>query len=204
VRSIRLISGAPATTAGGIFGSTSAPAFGAPAPAPLFVRTPSPAPGLFGAWPSSQIGAGGSRIVPFQPTPSTDGPSSFFFQCITSQSQYETKSFEELRFEDYSQGNRGDGSRTQQSAGGFGVGAFGSTAPAMGFGGFGSPAPAPMGFGGSSAGAPTAFGAAAPAPFGASAPVLGAPVPSAFGAAPAPAVGAPSPAFGVPAPAPAF
>lgn len=185
--------GQPATAPGtGFFGST-------PAPAPLF-GSPAPAPGGMFQQPAG-VGVGsGTRAAPFQPTQKEDGTSSIIFQCLTAMPQYEAtrKSFEELRAEDYAQGNRGDGSQGQQSpVGGFG-GAFGAT-----------PAPAPIGFGtfGSTAQpttTTTGFQTNAPAtlPFGAAsaAPAFGAaPAPSAFGAAPAaPTFGAaPTPsAFG--------
>jgi nuclear pore complex protein Nup98-Nup96 len=68
---------------------------------------------------------------------------------------YEGKSFEELRFEDYSQGNKGTGGAQQPGAIG-------------GFGGFGAPAAAPSTslFGGSTSPAPAPFGAAPTSGFG--------------------------------------
>jgi hypothetical protein len=202
-----LIAPAPGLVApaqGGMFG-TPAPAqggFGAPAAAPA-------GGGLFGApaaSPSQQHKGqgGGTRVVPYQVTQTQDGSSAIQLQAITAMPQYEHKSFEELRYEDYVQGNRG--SSTPQAAtqqGGFG-GGFGSQAPAPADGGslFGAPAPAQGGFG-------------APAPadgglFGAPAPATGEGFGGGVGgAAPAPAgggglFGAPAPAqggFGAPAPA---
>ena len=243
-----LFGSAPAPTGGGIFGSTPAPApFGSPAPAPFGGSTfgspapaafgapapgglfgsPAPAPGMFGAPAPGVPGAGGTRGTPFSVTPKSDGSTSINFQSISAMAPYESKSFEELRFEDYSLGNRGSanttptasntssffGGPTSAPAGGsiFGGnpapapgGLFGSTpAPAP----FGAPAPAGGGIFGGSAPAPAfgGFGAPAPAPGG-----FGAPAPAAFGA-PAPSSGglfggsAPAPAFGgfgTPAPAP--
>ncbi|KAI2493124.1 Nucleoporin autopeptidase [Fragilaria crotonensis] len=171
--------------------------FGAPAQAPsLFGSPPAPSGGLFGAASAQPSTAGvGSKVAPFNVTTTQDGNSTthIAFQSITAMPQYEAKSFEELRYEDYSVGNRGDGSATSSTPGGFG---------------FGAPAPAPTGFGSTTGGfgaqpSQSTFGAQAPAPFGA-------PAPSAFGAAPAPSAfggfGAPAPStgglFGAPAPAP--
>lgn len=202
---------APAPTTGGLFGAPAPSAFGAPAPsafgtqsvfgapaqAPsLFGSPPAPSGGLFGAASAQPSTAGvGSKVAPFNVTTTQDGNSTthIAFQSITAMPQYEAKSFEELRYEDYSVGNRGDGSATSSTPGGFG---------------FGAPAPAPTGFGSTTGGfgaqpSQSTFGAQAPAPFGA-------PAPSAFGAAPAPSAfggfGAPAPStgglFGAPAPAP--
>jgi len=215
---------APAPPTGGMFGSAApSPAFGggfgSPAPAPSggMFGAPAQAPtgGLFGASaPAPAVaGSGGSKIAPFNVTNRADGNNAtqISFQSITAMQQYEGKSFEEIRFEDYSMGNKGDGSgNNSTSTGGFGgfgapapTGGFGTAAPAPSFGGFGSnntPAPAPFG-----STAPAPFGSTAPAPFGA------APAPSAFGApAPAPFGGfgaAKPPAsgglFGTPSPVPA-
>ena len=217
---------APAPGGFGGFGAAPAPAFGAPAPATggLF-GAPAPAPGgLFGSAPAVG-GAGGTKN--YQPTTKQDGTNQITLHSVSVMPQYANKSHEELRLEDYSQGNKGTGSAQPGgfgATGGFGApapaptgglfgapapatGAFGAPAPAPAFGGFGAPSPAP------------AFGAPTPAPaFGspAPAPAFGAPAPSAFGT-PAPAFGAkpagtslfgaPSPApsgglFGAPAPAP--
>ena len=204
--------GAPAP-AGGLFGSpVPAPAggmFGAPAPAPGGGMFGAPAPsGMGGA--AAPVGQGqGTMAFPFQASRKADGTSSINFQSITAMGQYEHKSFEELRVEDYMAGNKGSQGQAQPAGGGFGsslTSGFGAPAPAVG--GFGAPAPAAGGFGFGAAPAPAAgglFGSPAPAPaaggFG-------------FGAAPAPAAGgglfgggAPAPAagglFGSPAPAPA-
>ena len=195
---------APAPT-GGLFGAPApAPAtgglFGAPAPAPSGGLFAAPAPSAFGGGgfgsPAAAQG-GGTKLNPFQPTRKQDGTSSIQFQSITAMPQYQTKSFEELRVEDYMAGNKGSQGQAP-ATGGFGApaaGGFGSPAPAPGgFGGFGSPAPAPAPFG-----APTSGFGAAPAP------ATG----GLFGSTPAPAFGATSPApapagglFGAPAPAP--
>ena len=110
---------------------------------------------MFGA-PAApgQPGAGGTKQTPYQPTNRQDGTSTIQMQSISAMSAYENKSFDELRYEDYLQGNKGAGNAS------------------TGFGGFGA-APAPSGLFGSSPapafGAPstTPFGAPSPAPFGA-------------------------------------
>jgi len=217
--------GSPAPTAafgGGGFGSP-APAptgsiFGAPTPAPTFgggfgAPAPAPAPtvgmfgttapatgmsgGLFGA---PAAGGNGSKAAPFTVTSSSDGnnatSSQISFQSITAMPQYEGKSFEEIRFEDYKMGNKGDstGNNTGAAASFGNFGAPSSvSAPSPAFGGFGKP-PAPATFG---APAPAAFGTAAPAAFGS-------PAPAPFGAPPASGgFGSPAPPFGGFAPKPA-
>lgn len=217
--------GAPAPTSG-LFGSTPAPApFGAPAPTGGLFGSPAPAPsgGLFGA-PSSQplqgvgVGGPGTRTTPWQPTSRQDGSASISIHAITAMPNYEHSSAEELRVQDYQQGNRGSTTPTASntSGGAFGFGA--APAPAFGAapsGGLFGAAPAPA-FG---APAPSAFGAPAPSGglFGSAPSTFGAPAPASgglFGSVPAPApFGAPAsgglfgstpaPApFGAPAPAP--
>lgn len=212
--------GAPAPAPTGLFGSSTAPAtsgfggfgtstsvFGSAAPAPstgLFgAPAPAPSTGLFGAPAAPTLGGvgGGTKIQPYQVTNRQDGTSSINLLAISAMPAYENKSFEELRFEDYSQGNRGVG--TGAPSGGFG--GFGAPAPAPSGGlfgapsstpAFGAPAPATSGFGGFGSPTPAPFGAPAPAPFGAPAPApFGAPATSAFGA-PAPSSGFGTSAFG--------
>ncbi|KAL3914667.1 MAG: hypothetical protein SGARI_000004 [Bacillariaceae sp.] len=212
--------GAPSTTSA--FGAAPAPSgglFGAPAPSPggfgstggfgsntttSAFGAPAASPGAFGAPAAPAVGApgsGGTRIAQYAPTQRQDGQSTISLQSISAMQQYENKSFEELRFEDYSQGNKGGGGAAQPGAPAPGAfGAFGSPAPAPAPGLFGAPTPAPGGFGAPTP-APAGFGgfsgAPAPAAFG-SAP----PAPGAFGAAPAGAFGSTTPgAFGAKPPA---
>jgi len=222
--------GAPAPApSGGLFGAPATP-FGAPAPAPSAFGAPaqpsafgSPAPAPFGAAPAAggfggQIQqAAGTASTPFTTTNKTDGSNTIVLQSITGMPQFEQKSFEELRLEDYAAGNKGTKGQAAgpaaPAAGGFGgfgaapqpAPAFGQPAAAPAGGLFGAPAPAPAGgLFGAPAPAPSAFGqpAAAPAPLFGAAPAQ-APAGGLFGApAPAPAFGAPAPAFGA-APAPA-
>jgi hypothetical protein len=133
----------------------------------------------------------GTRATPFQVTTKKDDYETIKLHSITAMSQYEYKSFEELRFEDYSQGNMGATatatSTASNHAGGF---LFG-----------GRPAPAPPG---------TLFGASPPAPFSLvarpvpSGTLFGSPAPGPFGPFGAPAHAQPAPGtfFGAPAPAP--
>ena len=173
-------SATPAPATGGIFGAAPVAAvpttglFGAPAPAPA-------AGGLFGS-PAQAMGVAagvGSLATPYQATRKVDGTSSITFQSITAMPQYEAKSFEELRLEDYMGGNKGSQGQAPPAAPAFG-------APAPGAGVFGAPAPAApstgFGFGSTPAAAPATglFGASTPA-FGAAAPATG----GLFGATPA-------------------
>jgi nuclear pore complex protein Nup98-Nup96 len=219
--------GSPAPAPTGMFGAPAPAPFGqAPAPATGFFGAPAPAPtpGMYGSPAGVAPGGVGTRAAPYQQTSKQDGTSTIIFQSITAMPAYEQKSFEELRMEDYQQGNRGSTNTTptaSNNAGGFGFssapaptgGLFGSApAPTGGLFGGSAPAPAPFGApapvggalfggapapafgGGGFAAAPSAFGAA-PAAFGSSAPAPGAfGAPTAFGGAPAPA------AFGAPAP----
>eukprot|EP00804_Cyclotella_cryptica_P021975 CCRYP_000914-RB/>CCRYP_000914-RB protein AED:0.16 eAED:0.16 QI:283/0.93/0.94/1/0.87/0.82/17/2644/1620 len=207
---------------GGLFGAAPTPApgtsiFGAPAPATTgLFGAPAPAPtgALFGQAPAAP--AFGSPAPTFGAPSKQDGSTSIVLQSITAMSQYENKSFEELRVEDYMAGNKGQQQQPQQTpAGGFGgFGAAAQPAPATGL--FGAPAPAPTGGG--------LFGSPAPVTGGlfGSAPATAPPTGGfgGFGTTPAPAFGAPAPAtglfgapaaapkpgglFGSPAPAPAF
>ena len=97
----------------------SAPAFGA-----------APSTGLFGQpqqqQPQQQLQQQqtGSTVAPYSATPKQDGNNSITLHSITSMPQYEAKSFEELRLEDYLNNNKGT---------------KGQNPPATGFGGFGAP-----------------------------------------------------------------
>jgi len=215
--------GAPA--AAPTFGAPAPSAFGAPAPAATGAFGAAPTAGGFGQPQQPQQTQTGSTMAPYQTTQKQDGTNQIVLQAITAMPQYELKSFEELRVEDYMAGNKGTKGQAAPAATGFGgFGAAPQPAPA-----FGQPAPAAFGapvapatgglFGSAPAPAPSGlFGAPAPAPaFGqpAAAPAFGAPAPAPatgglFGApAPAPTGGlfgapTPAPAFGQPAPAPAF
>lgn len=113
-------------TSGGLFGSASAtPAFGQ----------------------SQQTGANGSAIVKYQPLHGTDtlmkgGQSSTVNtkqHCITAMKEYEGKSLEEIRIEDYTANRKGPQAGViPRSSGGL----FGATAPTGG-GLFGAPASQP-------------------------------------------------------------
>lgn len=195
--------------------------FGAAAPQPAPFGAPAPgAPGAspfggaasFGGAATPGFGGGafgmqaqtaGTGAPPFQVTKEADAAaqasgkaSQMNYFSITNMPQYAHKSFEELRFEDYSKGNKGSSNGAPMS--GFGAQA---AAPAPAYGlpttAFGAPATAsPFG----AAPAP-AFGAAAPTPapaFGATSTGFGQPgalAPAQFGA-PAPAAGASNFSFG--------
>lgn len=194
---------APAPTGFGgttsLFGSTPAPTFGSPsAPTTNFGASG----GLFSSTASvSSAASGGTRIAPYQATSRADGTTTINLQSISAMEAYKDQSHEELRFADYSQGNRGTASPAPASFGG-----FGAPAPApIGGGLFGS-TPAPTNTFGSTSGGlfgstPAPSFGAAPAPLGGFGQTTGG---SLFGQTPAPstAFGAPAPAFGSPAPAP--
>lgn len=157
--------------AGGLFG-TSTTGFGGAAtqPASLFGNASQPMGGsTFGAQPStagslfggaSFLGAGSSgttgTVIKFIPVPGTDiimkGGSqqsvATKLQCITGMKEYENKSLEELRLEDYAANRKGPQLQQQQT----GLSFLGSTsqttqAPSA-FGVFGQPTkPAFSGFG---------------------------------------------------------
>ena len=78
-----------------------------------------PGGSIFGQPGGATPGQGGTKVAPFQPTGRQDGTTSITLHSITAMQAYEQKSFEELRFEDYSQGNRGTGG-APPAAGGFG------------------------------------------------------------------------------------
>ncbi len=196
-----------ATSPFGAAAPQSAP-FGAPAPgapgaspfggAASFGGAATPGFGGGGAF-GMQAPTAGTGAPPFQVTREADAAaqasgkaSQMNYFSITNMPQYAHKSFEELRFEDYSKGNKGS------SNGAPGMSGFGAqaAAPAPAFGlptpAFGATAAAASPFGA----APTpAFGAAAPTPapaFGATSTGFGQPgalAPAPFGA-PAPAAGA--------------
>ena len=129
------------------------------------------------------------------------------FHVISAMPCYATKSFEELRWEDYQQGCRGGSGQVASSPQGAVGGMFGAK-PAM-VGAFGAPAASPFGGGaaggfGGGTGAVGGFGGFGGSPQGGAATPFGAVQTPAFGAVQTPAFGqqgsggfgAPKPAFG--------
>ncbi|BDA43587.1 Nuclear pore complex protein Nup98-Nup96 [Coccomyxa sp. Obi] len=156
------------------FGSASSPgAFGSATPA-FGSSTPAFGAGGFGGAFGAPQGAVGTRAVPHQKTQDVDSSTSggqkqtIFFNSISAMPQYQNKCPEELRWEDYQAGVKGN------------TGA----APAAQPGPFGQPA-APSIFGkapqASSPFGQTTFGSTSPAPFGSTT------TPSPFGATSSPA-----------------
>lgn len=147
---------------GGTFGNPSTSAFGQPQPA---------------------LGANGTAIAKYQPHAGTDtlvkngqtNSVSTRQHCITAMKEYEGKSLEELRMEDYMANRKGPAAGSVAPSGGL----FGASAPSTGL--FGAPASQPQstglfgqpattstigGFGqnaNTSFGQPTAFGQTQPA-----------------------------------------
>ena len=80
----------------------------APAPTGGIFGAPAPAGGMFGggAAPGAP-GGGGTKAIQFTPAQIQDGDKTITMQSISVMPQYERKSFEELRYEDYMQGNKG-------------------------------------------------------------------------------------------------
>ncbi|GBM73219.1 Nuclear pore complex protein Nup98-Nup96 [Araneus ventricosus] len=143
-------SAAPSTqSSGGLFGNTSSSAFGTPRPTfggfgstttgtGLFGQNTSTGTGLFGSSGGFNTTAPTGTTVKFNPPTGTDtmmkgGVSTSIgtrHQCITCMKEYENKSLEELRVEDYA-ANRKGGSTT---------GVMGFGAPAQQTSIFGAPA----------------------------------------------------------------
>lgn len=199
--------GAPPPATGGLFGAAPVPVastFGSsPAPTKSVFGAPTPSTGLFGASPAPVQSGGlfssaatsivtttqpGSSSVPYSMSSKPDGSTTISIHAISAMQAYENKSFEELRCEDYSAGNKG--TQGQQQPVGTSVG-FGATQTP---GGFGAPAVAAAAPFGSPTQTPGLFGATQAAPV----PAVGFGVATGgFGAAPTPA---PTPAlFGAPA-----
>ncbi|KAK9808458.1 hypothetical protein WJX73_007966 [Symbiochloris irregularis] len=204
--------------------AASQPAFGAPSSAPAFGASTSTfgAPGSgFGAQGGFGGGFGqqnmsaptGTRTPGFQRVAVSEpgganqkGPSQpCYYMTITAQDPYKNKSLEELRWEDYQNGDKGNPNAGASQPGAFGATtAFGASQPASPFGGspaspFGSAQSSPaMGFGTQQAGAfggqssaAFTFQSSSPAGWGTSGQT------PAFGATSAPAFGAqPSNPFG--------
>ncbi|PSC76893.1 nuclear pore complex NUP98A isoform B [Micractinium conductrix] len=178
------------------FGASSSPGFGQPGGLTAFGSTAfgagGQAAGGFGAGGFGAGGARGTRAVPWRKTQeqdtsgSTGAKSVVFFNSISCMPEYAGKSVEELRWEDWQDGCKGNTGAASPAGGAFGnTTTFGAAASSP----FGAPASSP-GFGAASS---PGFGATAAPAFGAaSTPAFGG-----FGAASAPAFGAASaPAFG--------
>jgi len=106
----------------GQFGNNTTTTFGSPSG-----TTQPSSGGMFGQATTStsspfgqqQQNRTGTLVAPYQVTNRNDNNISISLHAITAMPQYESKSFEELRLEDYMAGNKG----TQQNTSGFGFGA---------------------------------------------------------------------------------
>ena len=93
--------------AGGEFGrTTTTHAFGGhPQATGGMFGTPTQA---FGPLPPLQVREPGTRVAPFQAQSRQDGSRNIRLHSILAMHQYADRSFDELRFEDYCQGNKGN------------------------------------------------------------------------------------------------
>ncbi|QDZ20282.1 nucleoporin [Chloropicon primus] len=186
---------------GGSFGGGSSFGGNAASPSPFGA----PSSGFGGNQQSPGAGQQGTRSVPYQVTRETDSLGSGYggqtgkFVTITAMSAYRQKSVEELRFEDYKQGVKGNVGSSPGGSFGGATGAFGGASSQSAFGGSSN---SPFGSSGSGFGTPNAGFGGSVSPAGGSAFGGGG-----FGASSAPAFGASqaAPAFGAaPASAGAF
>jgi hypothetical protein len=121
-----IVGSAPAPATAGWFGSAPAPsggasggstggAFGRTTTSHAFGGHPQATGGMFGT-PAQAFGPlqpqqerePVTRVVPFQAQSRQNGSSNIRLHSISAMHQYAIKSFDELRFEDYSQGNKGN------------------------------------------------------------------------------------------------
>lgn len=204
--------GAPKSTAFGGFGATPAPSLFGQAPSSTMSFGSSsfgnPSTSAFGQ-PQPALGSNGSAIAKYQPHAGTDtlvkngqqNNVSTRQHCITAMKEYEGKSLEELRLEDYMANRKGPAAGTVPQTGGL----FASAAPSTGL--FGAPASQPQStglfgqptttntIGGFGQNASTSFGQ--PSAFGQTQPAAST---SLFGK-PTTGFGQPTSAFGQPQPA---
>lgn len=83
--------------------------------------------GLFGSSSTStsafgQSSSNGTGNPPYQKTVVNDNNGTLHYQAITAMPAYESKSFEELRSEDYGRGNKGGGMMNSATGNAFGAG----------------------------------------------------------------------------------
>ena len=137
--------GQPSTTTTTPFGASTGSAFGTP-------QTGLGGLGTGTAFGVGATGATGTGNPPYKPIKNQEGTNANTIVAITAMNEYQNKSFEELRFEDYQKGNN-KGVPQQGGMLATGTTGFGATqSPGLGGGGFMAGGTTTTGFGATTTG----------------------------------------------------